>query len=178
MTTPAPIEYTGFFSKSQAAYATPAALANSDSVHLVKASITEEGSRGVPRTGVITGLDHTPIVCNITKKFTVAKHFTQVDYAQGLFVHLVNRRWFDKLPQELQQIFTEVIVEESAKARVATRLQQQEQIAAAKADGVSFYTLSSGEKQQLVALAEPVYKEWGKKIGSDYLQQVRKVLTQ
>ena len=130
------------------------------------------------QTGVITGLDHTPIVCNITKKFTVAKHFTQVDYAQGLFVHLVNRRWFDKLPQDLQQIFTEVIIEESAKARVATRLQQQEQIAAAKTDGVSFYTLSNEEKQQLVTLAEPVYREWEKKIGSDYLQQVRKVLAQ
>ena len=29
------------------------------------------------QTGVISGLDHTPIVCNVTKKFTVAKHFTR-----------------------------------------------------------------------------------------------------
>ncbi len=36
------------------------------------------------QTGVITGLDHTPpIVCNISKKFSVAKHFTRIDYAQG-----------------------------------------------------------------------------------------------
>ncbi len=34
------------------------------------------------QTGVIDGLDHTPIVCNISKKFTVAKHYTQLDYAQ------------------------------------------------------------------------------------------------
>ena len=44
------------------------------------------------QTGVISGLDHTPIVCNITKKFTIAKYFTELDYAQGLFVHLVNKR--------------------------------------------------------------------------------------
>ena len=30
------------------------------------------------KQGVITGLDHTPTVCNITKKFEVAKYFTQV----------------------------------------------------------------------------------------------------
>ncbi len=56
------------------------------------------------QTGVINGLDHTPIVCNITKKFTIAKYFTEVNYAQGLFVHLMNKRWFDKLPADLQKI--------------------------------------------------------------------------
>lgn len=49
------------------------------------------------QTGVITGLDHTPIVCNISKKFSVAKHFTRIDYAQGLYIHLVNERWLKKL---------------------------------------------------------------------------------
>ncbi len=128
------------------------------------------------QTGVITGLDHTPIVCNITKKFTVAKHFTQIDYAQGLFVHLVNRRWFNKLPSDLQQILTEVVIEESAKARQATIKQQQEQIAAAKASGVTFHSMNANDKQQMIAMAEPVYKTWEKKIGADYLNKVRHAL--
>ena len=125
------------------------------------------------QTGVISGLDHTPIVCNVTKKFTVAKHFTQVDYAQGLFVHLVNKRWFNKLPEDLQEILTTVVIEESAKARVATRAQQDEQIAAAKASGVTFYRLSAADKQQMIAMAKPVYKSWEQKIGADYLRKVR-----
>ncbi len=130
------------------------------------------------QTGVISGLDHTPIVCNVTKKFTIAKHFTQINYAQGLFVHLVNRRWFNKLPADLQQILTEVVIEESAKARVATINQQQEQIAAAKVAGVTFHSLTADEKQQMIAMAEPVYQAWGKKIGTDYLDQVRSSLEQ
>lgn len=129
------------------------------------------------QTGVITGLDHTPIICNMTKKFTVAKHFTQVDYAQGLFVHLTNRRWFNKLPNDLQQILIEVVTEESAAARQATIAQQQEQIDAAKAIGVSFHRLSQEDKQQMVALAQPVYQAWEKKIGADYLNKVRTTLT-
>lgn len=128
------------------------------------------------QTGVISGLDHTPIVCNVTKKFTIAKHFTLVNYAQGLFVHLVNQRWFNKLPEDLQKILTAVVVEESAKAREATRVQQDEQIAAAKASGVIFHSLNHADQQQMIAMAEPVYKAWGKKIGVDYLQKVRSTL--
>lgn len=125
------------------------------------------------QTGVITGLDHTPIVCNVTKKFTVARHFTRIDYAQGLFVHLTSRRWFDRLPEDLQQILVAVIEEESARAREATRHQQSEQIAAAEAAGVTFYPLPASDRERLVALAAPVYAAWADKIGDGYLDRVR-----
>jgi len=128
------------------------------------------------QTGVINGLDHTPIVCNITKKFTIAKYFTEVDYAQGLFVHLMNKRWFDKLPPDLQKVLLQAIEEESAKTREATRKQHAEQVAAAKASGVEFIPLAPADKEKLIKMAEPVYKEWGQKIGPDYLDKVRTTL--
>ena len=125
------------------------------------------------QTGVISGLDHTAIVCNITKKFTIAKHFTELNYAQGLFVHLINKRWLDKLPAELRATFLEVIAEESAASRIATRKQQDDQVAKAKEAGVQFYQLSDTEIGELKKLAEPVLEKWGKKIGPDYLAKVR-----
>ncbi|WP_305045182.1 TRAP transporter substrate-binding protein [Geoalkalibacter sp.] len=128
------------------------------------------------QTGVINGLDHTPIVCNLTKKFDIAKHFTQVNYAQGLFVHLMNKRWFDGLPPELQKVLIETIEEESAASRVATRRQQEEQIEAAKANGVTFYPLADEDREQLIKQAEPVLAKWGERIGADYLQTVRDTL--
>lgn len=128
------------------------------------------------QTGVISGLDHTPTICNITKKFMVAKNFTRVDYAQGLFVHLTNKRWFDKLPPELQQILAEVVAEESAKAREATRKEQEREIAAAEAAGVRFLALNGNEKKRLIELAAPVYAAWGRKIGPDYLKRVQTTL--
>lgn len=128
------------------------------------------------QTGVISGLDHTPIVCNITKKFTVAKAFTSLDYAQGLYVHLMNKRWFESLPQDLQQILNKAIVEESAKVRAMTEQQQLDQIAAATANGVIFSRLSAIEKARMIKLAEPVVQKWGKKIGLDYLAKVRNAL--
>ena len=125
------------------------------------------------QTGVISGLDHTAIVCNITKKFTIAKNFTELNYAQGLFVHLINKRWLNKLPADLRATFLEVIAEESAASRIATRKQQAEQVAKAKAAGVQFYQLSDDEINQLKKLAEPVLEKWGQKIGPDYLAKVR-----
>jgi TRAP-type transport system periplasmic protein len=128
------------------------------------------------QTGVINGLDHTPIVCNITKKFTIAKYFTEVNYAQGLFVHLMNKRWFDRLPPDLQKILLQAIAEESAKTREATRQQQAEQIAKAKEAGVEFIPLAPADRAELVKEAAPVYQAWGQKIGMDYLNQVRAAL--
>jgi len=129
------------------------------------------------QTGVITGLDHTAIVCNITKKFTIAKYFTELNYAQGLFVHLINKRWLNKLPEELRKTFLSVIEEESKKTRALTRTQHDAQVAKAKESGVEFIQLSDADIADLKKMAEPVMAKWGEKIGSDYLTKVRNSLS-
>ncbi len=128
------------------------------------------------QTGVITGLDHTAIVCNITRKFTIAKSYTELNYAQGLFIHLINKRWLKKLPKDLQEILLSVIKEESAKTRKLTRKQHDVQVAKAKAAGVTFIKLSDADIRELKHEAEPVLEKWGKKIGPDYLNKVRRIL--
>jgi TRAP-type C4-dicarboxylate transport system substrate-binding protein len=128
------------------------------------------------QTGVIDGLDHTPIVCNISKKFTIARYYTQLDYAQGLYIHLINQSWLNKLPDDLRKILLQTIAEESANARKLTEQQQTEQIAAAKADGVEFIRLSDVDRASLVKKAAPIYSKWEKEIGEDYLEQVRNEL--
>ena len=128
------------------------------------------------QTGVISGLDHTATVCNITKKFTIAKNFTELDYAQGLFVHMINKRWFEKLPADLQKILSTAIIEESAKTRELSRKQHDEQVAKAKEAGVAFFTLSAADKQALIDMTAPVYQAWGEKIGMDYFKKVQATL--
>lgn len=128
------------------------------------------------QTGVISGLDHTAIVCNISKKFTIAKYFTELNYTQGLYVHLINARWLKKLPADLQEILLSVIKEESAKTRELTRQQYAEQVKLAKDSGVTFLTLSDEDMTELKKRSEPVLNKWGSKIGPDYLQNVRKSL--
>ena len=125
------------------------------------------------KQGVIDGLDHTPMVCNITKKFEVAKYFTQINYAQGLFIHMVNKAWFESLPKDLQKTLVAVVKEECANTRQLTRKQEETQIAKAKANGIEFYTLSDPDMATLRKQGDSVHKAWEKKIGADYLKKVQ-----
>ena len=130
------------------------------------------------QTGVISGLDHTAIVCNMTKKFTIARNFVELNYAQGLYVHLINTRWLKKLPAELQTIFLDVIKVESAATRELTQKQFAAQVAKAKESGVKFVKLPDSEVADLQKRAEPVIDKWSKKIGPEYLSKVREKLAE
>ncbi|MHB8763072.1 MAG: TRAP transporter substrate-binding protein [Deferrisomatales bacterium] len=125
------------------------------------------------KQGVIDGLDHAAIVASITKKFEIAKYYTQLDYAPGLFVHLINKAWFNTLPADLQKTLVDVIREECVKNRVATREQEAKQIAAAKAAGVEFFKLSAEDRETLRKQGDAVHKEWADRMGADFLKKVK-----
>jgi TRAP-type C4-dicarboxylate transport system substrate-binding protein len=109
------------------------------------------------KQGVITGLDHTPMVCNITKKFEVCKYFTQLNYAQGLFIWIFNKAWFNSLPEDLQATFKEVVHEVCADIRQQTRQQEADQIKAAKEAGIEFFQLPEAEMSLLKQQADSVH---------------------
>ncbi len=120
------------------------------------------------KQGVITGLDHTPSVCNITKKFEVAKHFTYVNYAQGLFIWVFNKAWFEKLPADLQTTFKEVLHEVSAKIRAESKAQELEQIEKATANGIQFHTLSDADLEWLKQKGDSVHVTYKEEINKLY----------
>ncbi len=121
------------------------------------------------KQGVITGLDHTPMVCYITKKFEVAKYFTRINYAQGLFIWLFNKAWFDKLPPDLQKTFKEVVHDVCAKIRQETIAQETWAIKEAKAKaGVTFIDLSAEDMATLRKEGNYVYKDFAPQINRLY----------
>jgi TRAP-type C4-dicarboxylate transport system substrate-binding protein len=135
------------------------------------------------KQGVITGLDHTPMVCNITKKFEDAKYFTYVNYAQGLFIWIFNKAWFNSLPADLQKTFKEVVHDVCAQIRKETVLQEFEQIELAKKSGVEFISLSAEDMATLRQKSIPVLKKYAPEINNltpgdkyrpaDYLEEVK-----
>ena len=120
------------------------------------------------KQGVITGLDHTPMVCNITKKFEVAKYFTQVNYAQGLFIWIFNKAWFDRLPADLQQTFKDTVHEVCAKIRSETRQQEIDEIEKAKAAGVEFFKLSDADMATLKREGDKTHQSFAEEINKLY----------
>ena len=121
------------------------------------------------KQGVITGLDHTLTVCSITKKFEVAKYFTELNYAQGLFIWLFNKAWFNKLPKDLQKILVETVNAECAKARAAAKEQELQQRQAAKDKyGVEFFQLSDADMKTLINEANSVHQKFASEINKTY----------
>ncbi len=135
------------------------------------------------KQGVITGLDHTPIVCNLTKKFEVAKYYTQLNYAQGLFIWVFNKAWLNKLPADLRATFEETVHEVCAKIRKETVEQEKQQIAAAKSNGIEFYKLADAEMAKLKVQSDKTHSKYAKQINklysndkikpADYLEEVQ-----
>jgi len=120
------------------------------------------------KQGVITALDHTPLVCQLTGKFATVKHYTHVEYAQGAFIWIFNKAWFNKLPADLQATFKEVVHEVCQKLRKEARGQEAVMIDAAEnKNGVTFHTLSSDTTNLLRRKGNAVHKE--------YMPQINKV---
>lgn len=120
------------------------------------------------KQGVITGLDHTPMVCNITKKFEVCKYYTYVNYAQGLFIWIFNKAWFNSLPEDLQKTFKEVVHDVCADIRKQTKQQEIDQIEAAKKNGIEFITLPDADLATLKKQGDAVHKEYAAEINKNY----------
>ncbi len=120
------------------------------------------------KQGVITGLDHTPMVCNITKKFEVAKYYTQLNYAQGLFIWVFNKAWLNSLPADLQEIFKDTVKDVCSEIRKQSRQQEIDQIEAAKANGIEFFTLSAEEMAILNTQGYAAHKKYAPEINKLY----------
>lgn len=120
------------------------------------------------KQGVIDGLDHTPMVCNITKKFEDAKYFTQLNYAQGLFIWIFNKAWYNSLPADLQKTFKEVVNEVCAKTRKETVQQETDEINKAKAAGIQFFQLSDAEMAILRKQGDIAHKKYADEINQLY----------
>ena len=126
--------------------------------------------------GVIDGLDHTAPVSSLTRKFDVAKHYTQIDYAQGLMIHVLNKAWVENLPKDLQKTLFDVIREEHAKTYDLARQEEEQVIAKSKEAGVQFYRLPDQDMETLRNQGDAVHREWADQIGPEYLKKVQDYL--
>lgn len=120
------------------------------------------------KQGVITGLDHTPMVCNITKKFEVCKYYTYLNYAQGLFIWIFNKAWFNKLPADLQKTFKETVHDVCAKIRQETRQQETDEIEKAKKAGIQFFNLPDEEMAILKKQGDAAHQKYKEEINKNY----------
>jgi len=121
------------------------------------------------KQGVITGMDHTLSVCYLTKKFEVAKYFTQLNYAQGLFIWVFNTAWLNSLPADLRETFISTVNDVCAENRKRTPQWELDQIEGAKTkSGVEFFQLPANEIATLKKQSQIVYQKYAPEINKIY----------
>lgn len=120
------------------------------------------------KQGVITGLDQTPVVCELTKKFEVAKYFTRLNYGQGLFVWCFNKQWLQSLPDDLRTVLVLSVKTVCKRIRKESARQESDSIDVAKAAGVRFFTLPDNEMKRLKEKSRNVYDHFEKEINHLY----------
>jgi TRAP-type C4-dicarboxylate transport system substrate-binding protein len=91
-----------------------------------------------------------------------------VNYAQGLFIWIFNKKWFNSLPADLQKTFKEVVHEVCADIRKQTVKQEADQIAAAKKNGIEFITLSDADLATLQKQGNAVHEKYAAEINKIY----------
>ncbi len=120
------------------------------------------------KQGVINGLDHTLAVCNLTKKFEVANYFTQINYAQGLFIWIFNKAWLMSLPSDLRETFIQTVNDVCAENRKATEPWEKENIEDAKSKGVEFFQLPPDDMALLKEQSKATYEKYADEINKLY----------
>lgn len=120
------------------------------------------------KQGVITALDHTDLVCDLTKKFEVAKYFTEINYAKGLFIWIFNKSWFNSLPADLQKTFKEVVHDVCADYREQGAQQEIDVKEKIKKAGIQIFQLPAEEMDILRKQGNAVHEKYADEINKLY----------
>lgn len=138
------------------------------------------------KQGVITALDHTDLVCDLTKKFEVAKYYTEINYAKGLFIWIFNKAWYNSLPVDLQKTFKEVVRDVCEKYRQEGAQQEIDVKVKIKKAGIQIFKLSDDEMAILRKKGNSVHDKFKGEINKiydgdkcrpeDYLKEVQDFL--
>jgi len=120
------------------------------------------------KQGVITALDHTDLVCDLTKKFEVAKYFTEINYAKGLFIWIFNKAWMNSLPADLQKTFKEVVRDVCADYRTQGAQQEIDVKVKIKEAGIQIFQLPPAEMDILRKQGNGVHEKYADEINQLY----------
>jgi len=109
------------------------------------------------------------LVCQLTGKFATVKHYTHVEYAQGAFLWIFNKKWLNGLPADLKKTFIEVVHEVCQNLRKEAVGQEAVMIEAAeKKNGVTFHKLTKKTLKTLQKKGDAVHKKYASKINKNY----------
>lgn len=116
-------------------------------------------------TNQVQGFDNTPLFAFATGWFAEVDTWNVSDHIYQPAVMVFNKKWFDGLPKDIQDILLNVRAKETAKGRKAIRKLTPKLLKKLGDKGLNVYTLTADEKKAFKAKTKSVHKEFRKKAG-------------
>lgn len=124
--------------------------------------------------GVIDGQENTYSNIASQKMHTVQKHLSETNHGYIGYVLVVNQKWFDELPPDLQKAVTEASDEATVHNReVAEQVNQDAKAEIVKAGTTQIFVPSEAERDAFKAAVVPkVWKQYESVLGKDVVTEL------
>lgn len=108
-----------------------------------------------------------------SKLFEVQKYLSLTGHVYTQCPYLISKTFFDKLPEDLQQVVRDAAKDCVAAQREMCAEQEREYIDDLKEAGMQVNELTAEQKQEFVDAAQSVYDEYIEKYGSELLDEIK-----
>ncbi len=128
------------------------------------------------QTGVIQGFDQTPVYMTAAGWHTQIQYYTLTEHMYQPACMVLNRRFLESLPEDLQKIVLGDPRAESLKNRARVRAAADELVAELAAQKIEVIRLTEAEREAFRAAVEPLYSTLRETVGPALLDRVRAAL--
>lgn len=112
------------------------------------------------QTGVVQGFDQTPLFGFATGMHNQSTHWTVSDHIYQPGAILINRSFFEGLPDDLQKIMLKDAHKEAQESRAGIRALTPLLVQNLSAAGLDVYHITEDERKAFVEAVQPVYEEF------------------
>jgi len=128
------------------------------------------------KQGIVDGVFNTSELMILGKFAEVCKYVVDTNHMCGFIVQLLNKQWYDSLPENLKKAVMDSINAASAEERKRVRVREEEFTNKMKTDkGVTFVQLAPKEKDRFVKALMPLHNDCKKIMGEDYMEKIYKL---
>jgi TRAP-type C4-dicarboxylate transport system substrate-binding protein len=118
------------------------------------------------KQGVVDGCDLPPDVAVFVKFTEVIKYFVKTNHNFGWYMFMVNKSWFDRLPEDLKECFADAIKRASAESLELSHAAEMKALDEFARKGIEVIALSDVERDNMMEKTKQVV-DWRLKAYND-----------
>jgi len=130
------------------------------------------------QTGLVDGFDNSTLFTSATGWYQGVNYFVISGHMYQPGIIIYNKKYFDSLPKDIQDILLGDQKQEAKIGRTGVREIEPEIIKILEKDGVKVQKMSEAQREQFAKLARPVHPKFRNVVGASLYDRVQNALTE